>query len=505
MKKVLAFVLSLILLLSGISVNAAQIFYDNKWHTYEGNIFSLKINGKILNCEVPPIVFDGYSVVPARDVFEFLGANVEWEGENQKVTVDYEETTVELYINKREVLKNGQKETMPIPPKLINGKTMIPARYVAESLGFDVDFDNMTDTVIINTKGETKPQTKPVVPEITNPSATTKPTYDITLSDYSYSKKADTVTAVFTFTKSVKHKSFLLKEPARLVVDTENTKFPTSLKSAETGYDDVTGIRIGQQENGVRIVFDLAQELGYSVSVSGKKMTVKIGEDIEEEPVVSPEPDGEVDENEEPAEPVIPDPPTYAPSRTVYLDPGHGGDDPGAIFTDEDGKIWKESDINLGVALKVRDILKKNNVKVIMSRETDKTVELVSRPKDANNKQATLFVSVHTNSFFTDTAYGIETWGTLELSATFAGVTDKDLADNIQKAVIKETGGYSRGIKDSTTLAVLRHSIMPSVLIEVGFISNTDEREKMFNEKYRQKLAEGIASGILKTLEEMGL
>lgn len=505
MKKVLAFVLCVVLLLSGISVHAAQIFYDNKWHTYEGNIFSLKINGKILNCEVPPIVFDGYSVVPARDVFEFLGASVEWEGENQKVTVDYDKTTIELYINKKEVLKNGQKETMPIPPKIINGKTMIPARYVAESLGFDVDFDSKTDTVIINTKSETKPQTKPVVPEISNPSATTKPTYDITLSDYSYSKKEDTVTAVFTFTKSVNHKSFLLKEPARLVVDTENTKFPTSLKSTETGYDDVTGIRIGQQESGVRIVFDLAQELDHSVSVSGKKMTVKIGGDIEDEPVMTPEPDGEAGETEEPEVIVIPDPPTYAPSRTVYLDPGHGGEDPGAIFTDEDGTIWKESDINLGVALKVRDILEKNNVKVIMSRDSDKTVELVSRPKDANEKQATLFVSVHTNSFFTDTAYGIETWGTLEYSATFAGVTDKDLAENIQNEVIKETGGYSRGVKDSTTLAVLRHSIMPSVLIEVGFISNTDERQKMFDERYRQKLADGIASGILKTLEEMGL
>ena len=52
---------------------------------------------------------------------------------------------------------------------------------------------------------------------------------------------------------------------------------------------------------------------------------------------------------------------------------------------------------------------------------------------------------------------------------------------------------------------MLRHSIMPSVLIEVGFISNKDEREKMFNEAYRKKLAEGIAEGILKTLEQMGL
>ncbi len=501
MKKIVALLLSLILIFSITSVNAAQIYYDNEWHTYQGNIFTLKVDKKTINCEVPPIVFDDYSVVPARDVFEAMGATVEWNAMNQKVTVKYDSTKVEVYINKRGVKVNGVEKTAPIPAKLINGKTMIPVRFVSEALGFSVDFDSSTDTILIETgRKETEK------PTVSNPAApTTKPTYDISLTKYTYSRSDDVVTAEFTFTNAVKHSAFVLKEPTRLVVDTENTKFPTTLKSAETGYDDVTGIRVGQQEKGVRFVFDLAEELDYKVSSSGKKLIVKIGKDIKDTPITQNPDENQDEELPEETTPVIPDPPTYAPTRTVYLDPGHGGEDPGAIFTDEDGKIWKESDINLGVALKVRDILKKNNVKVIMSRESDKTVELVDRPKDANQKQATLFVSVHTNSFVADTAYGIETWGTLEYSATYAGITDKDLAQNVQNSVIKKTGGYSRGVKDSTTLAVLRHSIMPSVLIEVGFISNTDEREKMFDDTYRQKLAEGIAEGILKTLTQMGL
>ena len=507
MKKILSFLLSLILIITTISVNAAQIYYDNEWHTYEGNFFTLKIDGKEINCEVPPIVFDDYSVVPAREVFEAMGATVGWTAKTQKVTVKNDDTTIEITINQKTAKVNGETKTMPIAAKLVNGKTMIPVRFVAEELGFDVNFDSKTDTILIKTNKSDTP------PQVSNPAANEKPKYDISMTTYSYSRNDDVVTAVFTFTKSVEASSFMLKEPARLVVDTKNTQFPTSLKSATTDYEDVTGIRLGQQTQGVRVVFDLAEELDYEVLTSGKKMTVKIGKNIKEE-IKDDEPDdnktSDKTDNENDNEtteivPVIPDPPTYKPTRTVYLDPGHGGDDPGAIFTDEDGTIWKESDINLGVALKVRDILKANNVKVLMSRDTDKTVELVDRPKDANSKEATLFVSVHTNSFFTDTAYGIETWGTLEYSATYAGITDKDLADNIQESVIDKTKGYNRGVKDSTTLAVLRHSIMPSVLIEVGFISNTDEREKMFNEQYREKLAEGIAEGILKTLEEMGL
>ncbi|MBO5733327.1 MAG: N-acetylmuramoyl-L-alanine amidase [Clostridia bacterium] len=507
MRRILSLVIAMILMLSAISVNAAQIYYDDDWHTYEGNIFTLKVDGKTVNCEVPPIVFNDYSVVPARDVFETVGATVGWSAINQKVTVTYEDDVIELYINNKTAKKNGKKETMPIPPKLINGKTMIPARYVAESLGFDVSFDSSTDTIKIDTgKSVTTPAPTPTpVPTPSNPAAPSeKPTYDITLTAYSYQRDGDTVTTTFTFNKSVKFSHFMLKEPTRIVVDTQNTKFPTTLTASSTGYEDVTGIRLGQQVSGVRIVFDVTEELDYKVTTSGKKLIVKIGGDLTEETAPTT-PEADKPDEPEVVEPVIPDPPSYAPTRTVYLDPGHGGEDPGAIFTDEDGTIWRESDINLGVALKVRDILQANGVKVIMSRDTDKTVDLVSRPKDANNKQATLFVSVHTNSFVADTAYGIETWGTLQYSATYAGVTDKTLATNIQNAVISKTGAHSRGVKDSTGLAVLKHSIMPSVLIEVGFISNTNERALMFTDSYRQKLAEGIAEGILKTLQQMGL
>lgn len=498
MKKLLSFLLAIVMIIALIpTVSATELYYDNEWHTYEGNFFDLKVNGEKLDCEVPPIIFNDYSVVPARDVFEKLGATVDWKGEKQQVIVKYGDTHLELCINDKVAIKNGKRELMPIAAKLINGKTMIPARYVGESLGFDVKFDGNTGTISIDSK----------------------PTHSITLGSYTHSKSKDTVTVTFNFTKSVEFSHFLLKEPARVVIDTKDTKQGATLKNnTQTGYQDVTTIRIGQQPTGIRIVIDLSEELKYTVTKSGNKLVVKIGtvatitpapedEKKDEDKVDKEDTDKDANNTDETETPVlvIPDPPSYPPSRTICIDPGHGGIDPGAIHTDEDGTIWRESEINLGVALMVREILEKNNVKVIMTREKDETVELTTRAPFANEKQTTLFVSIHTNSFMGEAANGIETWGSLEYSATYAGITDKNLAENIQNAVLNKTKAVNRGVKDTNTLAVIRGSVMPSVLIEVGFISNTKERELMFSDDYRRKLAEGIAEGILKTFEEMGL
>lgn len=500
MKRLLSLLITIIMLITMTTGVFAEnkIFYDDEWHTYYGNFFKLKVNDKLLECEVPPIVFNDYSVVPARDVFEELGAEVLWEAKSQTVTVNYESTKIKLVINEKTATKNGKKEIMPIASKLINGKTMIPVRYVGESLGFDVGFDSDADTVWVKEK-----------PKQAGSEFTT------TLNSYTHTKSNGTTTITFNFSKAVEYSHFLLKDPARIVLDTKETKQGATLKNlTETNYDDVTKIRIGQQPAGVRVVIDMSEELEYKVTESGKKLIVKIGQTE----TISPAPDEneektepedsdieEPQEPEQPPQPVIPDPPSYEPTRSVYLDAGHGGADPGAIHTDADGTIWRESHINLGVTLKVKEILEANNVKVVLTREDDETVELTTRGPLANEAETALFVSIHTNSIEGSKPHGIETWGSLELSATYAGITDKNLAENIQKAVINKTGAHNRGIKDTTTLAVIRTTIMPSVLIEVGFISNAEERQLMFTEEYRQKLAEGIAEGILKTLTEMGL
>lgn len=501
MKRFFSLILSVIIIVTAflsVPVGAEEkIFYDGAWHTYSGNFFDLKINGEKINCSVPPIVFNDYSVVPARDVFETLGAKVLWRAENQRVIIQYNKTEIILTINSTTAYKDGISEHMPIAPKIINSKTMIPARYVSESLGFKVNFDSKTDTISIDTKKEETPK-----PET--------PVYVSRLMSYTTTEDEKSFTSTFTLSSgNVKPSSFMLENPYRLAVDLPLTDRASTIKDKEINSELVTKVRIGQQANGtLRIVFDIPVKSEYKVSLSGKKLTVVIGDTkTVTPPTVEPEEPKEPEKEEtpeEPEEPVIVEI-DIEPTRSITIDAGHGGSDPGAIFTDENGIIWFEKDINLGVALRVRDILKKKGVRVVMTRDDDEFIELKERAEIANREETALFLSVHTNSTTTDTAHGIETWGSLEINTILSGVNDKLLAQNVQKSIISSTKARDRGIKDSETLTVLKYSIMPSVLVEVGFISNKEERELMFSNSYRDKLAQGIAEGILKTFEDMGV
>ncbi len=502
MKRLLSLFLCTLLAFSVLGTVTAfaenEIFYDGAWHTYEGNFFKLKVNDKELKCAVPPIVFNDYSVVPARDVFESLGAVVSWRAEDQRVKISYKGTTILLYINERVSFKDGRSELMPIAPKIINEKTMIPARYVAESLGFDVSFDSKTDTISIKTKTvEEKPPVE------------TNDTYSATLNSYRYQEKNGLFQATFSLSKSgASYSAFSLKEPDRLAVDLKGVTMASTIRNATPEETFVTGIRFGVQTDGLRVVFDLTEAQNYNVSVSGKTLTVLIGKDAKNQEIKEEE-----DEKQEEIEEI-----QIKPSRSITIDPGHGGTDPGAVYeekpeveegeteSEEKGTLWRETDINLAISLKVRDILEKNGVRVVMTRTTEKDVVRKTRPELANKEQTALFLSIHTNSVeANDKANGIETWGNLETNKALSGVTDKSFAENVQNAVIKKTKASDRGIKSSSELTVIKYSLMPSVLIEVGFITNQTERENLFNDAYRTKIAEGIAEGVLKTFADMGV
>lgn len=191
--------------------------------------------------------------------------------------------------------------------------------------------------------------------------------------------------------------------------------------------------------------------------------------------------------------------------KVVYIDPGHGGTDSGATYSGV-----QEKTLNLQIARRLRDELNATgNYEVIMSRDSDKTVELSSRPLDANAKNADIFVSVHHNAMGgvnAGTARGIETFvhhNTYPTQVPRNQLNTNDpriresaaLADRVHAQVISRSGLRDRGVK-GLNLNVLRTTQMPAILVEYGFIDNPTELSVIRQAQFQQAVAEATKIGI---------
>ncbi len=119
-----------------------NITYDGKTERYNAENVYLYINGnRVENLSMPAIIFDGFTLVPAREVFEPLGAEVDWKKETEEVNISYKNNLITIKINSQTAAVNNKTVTLSMPAKIINNKTMIPVRFIAESLGLTVEWD----------------------------------------------------------------------------------------------------------------------------------------------------------------------------------------------------------------------------------------------------------------------------------------------------------------------------------------------------------------------------
>lgn len=173
----------------------------------------------------------------------------------------------------------------------------------------------------------------------------------------------------------------------------------------------------------------------------------------------------------------------------VCIAAGHGGSDPGAVRGSR-----KEKDATLKIAKKVGAKLKAKGISVLYTRTKDEFVSLKEQCAISNTWGSDVFLCVHVNAAENEKAEGIETW-----HYKTVGQKTKSLAANVQTELIAATGAVNRGVKQGT-FYVLKHTKAPAVLIECGFISNSAECRKLFNDAYQEKIATAIADGIRKAL-----
>lgn len=174
----------------------------------------------------------------------------------------------------------------------------------------------------------------------------------------------------------------------------------------------------------------------------------------------------------------------------VVIDPGHGGKDPGTIGI---GGI-QEKNIILPISQHLQQFLSQQGIQVVMTRDSDYFVSLEGRTQMANRMGADLFVSVHANALNLSRpdVNGLETYHYGSGSA---------LASTIHRSVLQRMNIRDRGVR-SARFYVLRNSKMPSVLVEVGFLTGREDSANLTNADYRRRMAEAIGYGILEYIKQ---
>lgn len=174
----------------------------------------------------------------------------------------------------------------------------------------------------------------------------------------------------------------------------------------------------------------------------------------------------------------------------IVLDPGHGGSDGGT----SSGEVVEE-DINLSVVLKLKPLLEEKGVEVVLTRDSDETVSLSDRAAIANRADADLFVSIHCNYYEDDDSVnGLECYyydGSKEGKALAEGIISQ----------LEESGEIETRNAKESNFYVLRKTNVPAVLVEIGYLSNTQECRRLASAEYQETLAEELADSILESVK----
>ncbi len=181
----------------------------------------------------------------------------------------------------------------------------------------------------------------------------------------------------------------------------------------------------------------------------------------------------------------------------IVVDPGHGGEDPGKVGVND----VLEKDINLQIAMKVKDLLEEVGITVVMTREDDKVPErkkedLNQRVELINKTSPTLALCIHQNSYTSPEIFGAQVFYHTKTSEAI------DIASSVQESLLSIDANNKREIKKNDTYYMLKYSDVPTIIVECGFLTNPAEAEKLQSEEYQYEIAFAICEGIIKWLDK---
>ena len=457
---------------------SVQLYSWNQ-HTYapaSAEVVKLTLNGEALEGDVPAMIRDGRTLVPVRLVGEALQAQVLWVQQTGQVILTGGEDVIVLTLDSAAALVNGVPTPLPdgVPAQVISyggaDRTMIPLRFVSETLGAQVEWDQTTYTAHLTAE---LPETAPELPEETPGTPAPEPEVPDGVTRITGMTWED---GALTIAADQAPSCKVTDLGDRVAIDFLNAALGEDFSSCAVDGPYLSGVRYAQHGAGfypgsdctVRIVLDLAAGVTAAGSLTVATSDAGVTVSAHAAPAAQP------------SEPVNPQ------DFTIVIDPGHGGDRPGACYED-----IMEKDIDLAVSLKLVTILQNCGYQVIMTRSTDVEVGLYERAGLANAAGADVFVSIHANAAENRPDYqGIYTY---YHPSSNRGAR---LAQAIQTPLCQITGAVDRGTKDAD-FVVLRETEMCAVLVETGFMTNHEELMDLNEDSYQQLVAQGIARGII--------
>lgn len=242
--------------------------YDGKQHTYNKPPITLEIDDRNIPMDMPPVQLEGTTLVPTREVFEPMGASVEWKPAEKKVYVNHGDKLIILEVDKSVAWVEGKTKNLNMPPKIINGKLMLPLRFIGETLGYKVDWNQETSHIKIN-QIKTAPEVKPPVD--------VAPTLTTEVKDIEVREMGEGI-VIYTINLSKPGQTYsTFTQVDKVVVDIDSAK--NSLQSRMTLQNSpyVEAIRTSQFTSQTsRVVFDLNREVDSKVEFSNDKRSIMI-------------------------------------------------------------------------------------------------------------------------------------------------------------------------------------------------------------------------------------
>ena len=351
------------------------------------------------------------------------------------------------------------------------------------------------------------------------------------IKDVRTGQQVDGVRIVLDGTDDFDYDAFLLDSPNRLVIDLKNTQISGTPKIAKNKL--ISDFRIGNQSkiNGKRLVFELYNNVNikkkFTIEPQAGQKNWRLVIDLSSQGLSDPSPKSNLKSNYTGA---------LKRKKIVVLDPGHGGKDPGAI-----GRSYRtyEKNITLSMGKELQKQLEAQGFKVYMTRSTDIFIPLRKRVAIARNYHADLFISIHADSALNRNARGLSVYTLSEKASdkeaealaereNKADIIDgMDFSDNspeINDVLISLSQNDSRNksskfagyvvteMKQRVKLvsnahkfagfAVLKAPDIPSVLIELGYLSNYSEEKFLRQPSYRKKLGEAITKSVVRYFKD---